>query len=211
MKKNGAVIAVIVLLLCVAVYLNWSYSRELGDDLAVYDGDNYLQSAMESDDAVKTGTDADRFGEYDWEMTSVSDDGTSDSLGESYSVVNSRTAEFADYFDETRLSRQTTRDNSIALLKQTIADESASDTAKADAENRIALIASNAVKEARIESLVIAKGYLDCVAMVDDTGVSVVLLPEEEGLQSTDVARVKDIIIAEAAVKADMIKIIEAS
>jgi len=210
-KKNGAVIAVIALLLCVAVYLNWSYSRELGDDIAVYDGDNYLQASIDAGEAVETGTDADRFSEYDWEMISASEDSTEASLDESYSVTNARAAEYAGYFDETRLSRQTTRDNSIALLKETIADESASDTAKADAENKIALIASNAVKEARIESLVIAKGYLDCVAMVDDTGVSVVLLPEEEGLQSTDVARVKDIIIAEAAVKADMIKIIEAS
>lgn len=208
MKKNGAVISVIALLLCVAVYLNWSYNNGLGEDIAVYDGDNYLQTSMDAGEAVETGSDADRFAEYEWEMTSSDD---AESLDETYSVMNARAAEFAGYFDETRLSRQTTRDNSIAMLKETIANADASDTAKADAENKIALIASNAVKEARIESLVIAKGYLDCIAMVDDNGVSVVLLPEEEGLQSTDVARVKDIIIAEAAVKADMIKIIEAS
>lgn len=211
MKKNGAVIAVIALLLCVAVYLNWSYSREVGDDIVVYDGDDYLQSAMDAEDAVETGTDADRFSEYNWEMASSSEESADASLDESYSVMNARAEEFSSYFDETRLTRQTTRDDSIALLKETIADEGTSDAAKAEAENKIALIASNAVKEARIESLVIAKGYLDCVAMVDDTGVSVVLLPEEEGLQATDVARVKDIIIAEASVKADMIKIIEAS
>ena len=63
--------------------------------------------------------------------------------------------------------------------------------------------------ESRIESLVTAKGFLECVAMISDAGVSVVVLPEVAGLQASDVAKVKDIVIQETGVSADMIRIIE--
>ena len=45
--------------------------------------------------------------------------------------------------------------------------------------------------------------------MISDAGVSVVVLPEVAGLQASDVAKVKDIVIQETGVSADMIRIIE--
>ena len=64
--------------------------------------------------------------------------------------------------------------------------------------------------EARIESLVIAKGYQDCVAFVNDSSVNVIVAKTETGLQDTDVARIRDIVISEANVAAEAIRIIEA-
>ena len=214
-RKNSAVIAVVVLLLCVAVYLNWSYSRGLEGDMPVADGldlDAGLTAADISDSErleanqydMDTGTEASA---KDGEDASAAD---GEALGDSYVVLDERTAKLSSYFDEARLSRQQSRDEALSILRATVSDANSSKEAKAEAESKIASIAANAVKESRIENLVMAKGFLACVAMVDESGVNVVLLPEEEGLQSSDVAKVKDIVISESSVTADKIKIIEA-
>ena len=197
-KKNGAVISVIVLLLCVAVYLNWSYSRSAGEDAAV-SGETDVQ------DAAEPASDQDRFDQSQW-VIDLAQDGDTEVSGE---TANERLEELGAYFDETRLERQTSRDQELALLKETVEKEDVSEEAKASAEAQIAAIAANSVTESRIESLDTAKGFLECVAMISDAGVSVVVLPEVAGLQASDVAKVKDIVIQETGVSADMIRIIE--
>lgn len=197
-KKNGAVISVIVLLLCVAVYLNWSYSRSAGEDAAV-SGETDVQ------DAAEPASDQDRFDQSQW-VIDLAQDGDTEVSGE---TANERLEELGAYFDETRLERQTSRDQELALLKETVEKEDVSEEAKTSAEAQIAAIAANSVTESRIESLVTAKGFLECVAMISDAGVSVVVLPEVAGLQASDVAKVKDIVIQETGVSADMIRIIE--
>ncbi len=199
-KKNGAVISVIVLLLCVAVYLNWSYSRTAGEDAAV----NGEQNGVE--DVAEPASDQDRFEQGQWVIEMAQDGDTMETSGE---TANERLEEMGAYFDETRLERQTTRDQELAVLKETVEKEDVTEEAKASAEAQIAAIAANSVTESRIESLVTAKGFLECVAMISDAGVSVVVLPEVAGLQASDVAKIKDIVIQETNVSADMIRIIE--
>lgn len=198
-KKNGAVISVIVLLLCVAVYLNWSYSRSAGEDAAVNGDQTGLQ------DPAEPASDQDRFEQGQW-VIDLAQEGGTEASGD---VSDARLDELGAYFDETRLERQTSRDQELSLLKETLEKADITEEAKASAEAQIAAIAANSVTESRIESLVTAKGFLECVAMISDAGVSVVVLPEVAGLQASDVAKIKDIVIQETSVSADMIRIIE--
>lgn len=131
-KKNGAVISVIVLLLCVAVYLNWSYSRSAGEDAAV-SGETDVQ------DAAEPASDQDRFDQSQW-VIDLAQDGDTEVSGE---TANERLEELGAYFDETRLERQTSRDQELALLKETVEKEDVSEEAKASAEAQIAAIAAN--------------------------------------------------------------------
>ena len=71
-------------------------------------------------------------------------------------------------------------------------------------------MANNAMVESRIETLIIAKGYKECVAYVNDDTVNVIIAKKNDQLQDADVAKIKDIVIDEAGVTADKIKIIEA-
>ena len=48
------------------------------------------------------------------------------------------------------------------------------------------------------------------MAFVNDSGVNVIVAKTETGLQDTDVARIRDIVISEANVAAEAIRIIEA-
>ena len=197
-KKNGAVISVIVLLLCVAVYLNWTYSR-VGEAAADTEVD-----AAAIPETEETASDGERFQESQWVIELAEDGGQTVTQ-----AAATRLAAYGAYFDETRLERQTTRDQELSILKDTLSQEGVTEEMRVSAEEQIAAIAACSVTESRIESLVTAKGFLDCVAMISDAGVSVVVLPEMAGLQASDVAKIKDIVIQETDVTADLIRVIE--
>ena len=70
-------------------------------------------------------------------------------------------------------------------------------------------IIQTALSEAQIESLVIAKGYTDCVAYMSGEGISVAVSAPEGGLQQTDVAVIADIVIAQSDYSLDDIRVVE--
>lgn len=113
----------------------------------------------------------------------------------------------ADYFAAVRLSRQQARDNAVGLLQEAMAYD---DEAK-EAQSNEALegIVQTALNEAQIESLVIAKGYKDCVAYMNDEGVSVAVASPEGGLMQKDVAVIADIVMSQSAYTLENIRVVE--
>lgn len=113
----------------------------------------------------------------------------------------------AEYFDSARLNRQESRAEAVGILQGIVDSETASDEEKADARDKLLSISNAADAEGRIENLVKAKGYTECVAIVGDENVNVIV--QTAGLQSGDVATIKDIAAGESAKNASDIKIIE--
>ena len=111
-----------------------------------------------------------------------------------------------DYFAAVRLSRQEARDNAVSLLQEAMAygDANASQSS-AELEELVNI----ALCEAQIESLVIAKGYIDCVAYIADNAISVAVAAPEGGLQTQDVAVISDIIVTQSNFKMDQIYVVE--
>ena len=180
MKKRGAIYSVVALMLCVAVYLNWYYTKT-GEDYGSatdYQADGKVLGESILVDNVKEDTE-----------TAGKDGG--------------------EYFSQARLSRQQARDEAVSILTKTAESETATQQARTAASTGIKVMADNAVVESRIENLVIAKGYVDCVAFVNENGVNVIVAKTENGLADTDVAKIRDIVLSEAKVTADLIKIIE--
>ena len=70
-------------------------------------------------------------------------------------------------------------------------------------------IIEDALCEAQIESLVIAKGYKDCVAYVTENGISVAVAAPEGGLQQADVAIVADVVMSQSEFTLNDIRVIE--
>ena len=66
-----------------------------------------------------------------------------------------------------------------------------------------------ALSEAQIESLVIAKGYTDCVAYMSDEGISVAVASPEGGIQAEDVALIADIVLSQTDFTLDDIRVVE--
>lgn len=111
-----------------------------------------------------------------------------------------------DYFAAVRLSRQEARDSAVSLLQEAMAygDESDSESS-AELEE----IVNTALCEAQIESLVIAKGYSDCVTYIADNAVSVAVAAPEGGLQQPDVAVISDIVVTQSGYTMDKIYVVE--
>lgn len=174
-RKRGAVYGVIGLMLCVAVYLNWSYVKT-PDDLVVA-------------------------GQVDEELGEAAG-GTTGTAAQAVSA--------SDYFAQSRLSREQARDEAITILKETVESASADDAAKEAASAKISALAENSVTEARVESLIKAKGYAEAVVLIGDDSLSVIVQPPEAGFAASDAATIKDIVVTETSFTADQIKIVEA-
>ena len=126
-------------------------------------------------------------------------------LGEDGAVAADTTA--TDYFAAVRLSRQQARDSAVTLLQEAMAysDQTKAAESSADLEE----IVQTALTEAQIESLIIAKGYVDCVAYMSGDGISVAVAVPEGGLQQEDVAVIADIVMTQTNYALDDIRIVE--
>ena len=116
-----------------------------------------------------------------------------------------------DYFATARLSRKQARDNAIHMLQEAENDENAEESVLNEASRTLQVLASYTVAESQIESLVTAKGYADCVVFMGEDSVSVVVAAPETGLNTADVARIKDIVVNETDYTPEQIKIMEAN
>lgn len=112
-----------------------------------------------------------------------------------------------EYFAAVRLSRQQARDSAVELLQEAMTYGEGSKTAESASE--LEEIVQTALTEAQIESLVIAKGYADCVAYMSSEGISLAVSAPEGGLQTNDVAVIADIIMTQSAYDMDEIRIVE--
>ena len=112
-----------------------------------------------------------------------------------------------DYFAAVRLSRQEARDSAVNLLQEAMAygDESE----KQESNAQLDKIVETALCEAQIESLIIAKGYVDCVAYMSDSGISVAIASPEGGMKDTDVALVADIVMTQSDFGFEEIRVVE--
>ena len=112
-----------------------------------------------------------------------------------------------DYFAAVRLSRQQARDSAVTLLQEVMAYSDNVDTK--ESSSQLEQIVQTALCEAQIESLVIAKGYTDCVAYISDEGISVAVAAPEGGLKQEDVAVIADIVIAQSDFEMGNIRVVE--
>ena len=193
-KKNNAVIAVVVLFLCVAVYLNWSFNRNGIDDFEEV-SDTEINRVF-GDSVLVTGEPENTSPENaDPDKAAPKDNLSAGSI----KVGN-------DYFADVKLRRQQARDNALSILKDASLIEN---TDKEKTTQSMTIIAADTVREAKIETLVKAKGFAECVALISEESISVVVAVPADGLLPSDVAKIKDIVISETGVGADMIKIVE--
>lgn len=189
--KRNAVVAAIVLFVCVAVYLNWSYNQESADTGKVL-GQAALVGGQTTDPLLSGGS------------------GETGTPAPSASPAPSGEQTESGYFASARLNRQEARDSALTILQESAGSETADETMKASMTEAIESMASVTVSEAQIENLVTAKGYTDCVAFVNENSASVVVAAAEDGLTDADVARITEIVTGETGLTAGQIKIIEA-
>ena len=113
------------------------------------------------------------------------------------------------YFEEARLEKQKARDSAITTLKEAAKEESLPEESRDRAAKSIETISSGAISETRIETLIKAKGFGECVALINEKGVNVIVSAPESGLTAADTTKIKDIVVSETGISPSQIKIIE--
>ena len=199
--KRNLIAAAIVLFVCGAVYLNWSYTQDTAA------GRNLGQAALVGgrEDPLLTQPDPSA---ADGKSDGKSDGKGEDGQGQDGTQANDpATAESGSYFSTARLNRQQARDNALSLLQEAAKDEKADQTAVDEANASIQTMADATVTEAQIENLITAKGYTDCVAFMGDDSLSIVVSTADGTLNSTDVAKITDIAMTETGYAASAIRI----
>lgn len=178
--KKNLIAAAILVTVCAGIYVNWLYA-----------GGRQTQTLSDTLDTQKVMSDED---------LAVSEDMAAIMAGEDPTTAES-------YFAAVRLSRQQARDDAINLLQEaaSISGDSKAAESAADLED----IVQTALSEAQIESLVIAKGYADCVAYMTNEGISVAVAAPEGGLQQEDVAVIADVVMSQSAYGLDSIRVVE--
>ena len=179
--KKNLVAAAVLVTVCAGIYVNWIYTE---DSMAVSLTDTLDSEKVMSED-----------------MLDLSGDMAAIAAGEDLETTA------ADYFAAVRLSRQQARDSAVNMLQEAMAYSEGTKEAESSAE--LEVIVETALSEAQIESLIIAKGYEDCVAYMTGDGISVAVSSPEGGLQQADVAVIADIVMTQSDYGLEDIRVVE--
>ena len=110
------------------------------------------------------------------------------------------------YFSATQVSRQRARDEALEVLQSVVDNESADEATKTAALMEIAELAKAMEAEANIESLVLSKGFTQCVAVINGDACSVVVNGTE--LQQNQISQINEIVYEQAGISPQSVRII---
>ena len=177
--KKNAIAASVLVMVCAGIYLNWIYTEDVVSTSLT---DTLDSEKLLSDETFVMSGDLQAMGE---ETTAT------------------------DYFSAVRLSRQEARDSALNLLEEAMAYNGSGSGKAAESSMELDDIVQTALSEASIESLIIAKGYQDCVAYMNEEGISVAVSAPEGGLQQEDVAVIADIVMNQSDYGIEDIRVVE--
>lgn len=113
----------------------------------------------------------------------------------------------SNYFAQTVLSRKQARDEALEVLKSVATSDSALPETIETALNDISRIAKDIENESNIETLIEAKGFTDCIAVISDGKATVIV--KTDGLLANEVAQINEIVYETAGILPTDLKIIE--
>jgi stage III sporulation protein AH len=175
--KKNILILTVLLFVCAAVYLNWSYNN--------------------------------RWGAADSSMVAAEDAAAEKAEQDYTAAMSDKSAASSDYFAKARLTRQTSRDEALNLLKSAASSEGASQETIDGAMKSISAMATYSMKETQMENELIAKGFTDCVVYITDDAVTVSVPAPKDGLTAEQVAQITDIVTTESDYTAAQLNVVE--
>ena len=127
--------------------------------------------------------------------------------GEAGNIEDEQTSEVLAYFASTQVSRDRARDEALAVLQNVVDSAEADSAEKNQALEDIATMAANIEAEANIEAMVMAKGFEQCVAIINDGMCTVVVM--SEGLLPNQMSQINEIVYEQTGIKPVNVKYIE--
>ncbi len=177
----------IIVIACAAIvgasiYADWLYNGKNGLETG------YIYNSSVSGDKAKILGQATYVGSYSDEENSSGQD-------------------TENYFSAAAIDRQRTRDEALETLQSVVDSAESMPEQKESAVASMVNIANEMDAESNVETLVKAKGFEDCIAVISGDNINVIV--KSAGLLSYEVAQIKDIVITETGFSPENIKIIE--
>ena len=184
--KKQIVLASLVAALGAAVYLNYQFADVEGE---------YIASSANTEN-----TQVENYGDAAFVDTKTA---VEHHLNTGETVVLTDNSE---YFSEAKLTRSKSRDEAVAALKTMLSDEELTMEQKSALTVQATEFAEAIEAEGKIENLLKAKGFADCMVYYDVEKVDVILRAED--LLEEQVTQIRDIILEETDVKVQDISIV---
>lgn len=177
--KKQIILASLVLALGVAVYLNYRFANPADGILAT------------------TGN-------------VVAEDKQEENYGDAQFVdkkdVSASITGTEEYFSQAKLTRSKTRDESISALKVMLQDSALDTQQKTDLTLQATELASSIEVEGKMENLIKAKGFQECMVYCDQEKVDVIVKADD--LLDNEVLQIRDIVLNETDVPVENISIV---
>ncbi len=188
-NRKSFVMAVLVLCLGAAVYLNWQFSNS-GEDL-VYTG-NITSGALDATDTTPTDGEGDDEGDKNY--------------GDVKYVIGDEAVD-DDYFAMTRIDRDKAREEAIDTVQEILSSANIDSAGIEEAAKTATNIAMAMESESKIEATIKAKGFNECVVFIDEEFVTAVV--QSEGLTAGEAAVIKDAVLSSYDTAVENIRIVE--
>lgn len=118
------------------------------------------------------------------------------------------TANYGDaYFVSARLSRTQSRDEAMDALKYMLEDTALEEGAAAVLAQQAQSLAKTIETEGKIENIIKAKGFTECMVYLDTDKVDVIV--QSDGLTDSEAAQIMDAVMSEVDVEESNVSIIE--
>lgn len=192
-SKRQLTLLTLVVALGVAVYLNWEYAK--GD----------TPYALQETTAVSAQAD---LGDDQGDTQPVLEALPDKNYGEAQ-LVSADEENNDKYFEQARLTRTKTRDEALDTLQKSLKDTSLNEEEKESLTSTLTATLESITIESDIENMVKAKGFADCVAFIEGDKINLAVKTGSEGLDKTEVAQLRDIILSKMETEAKNISIVE--
>lgn len=114
------------------------------------------------------------------------------------------------YFSTVEVSRQRARDEALEVLNAVVENVDASDAVKAEAMAEIQTIAKEMSQETNIESILMSKGFTQCLAVINGGSANIVVRAEGQ-LQASQLAQINAVVYEQAGIEPVNITIVAKS
>ena len=125
--------------------------------------------------------------------TEVGDDNSTPTGGEADSTDK--------YFSSVEMSRQRARDEALEVLNAVVENDKATDAVKEEAMKEMQTIAREMSQESNIESILMGKGFSQCIAVINGDTANIVVRHEGERLQSAQLAQINAVVYEQAGIE----------
>ena len=208
-KRNQIVALAVAVMIIAAGYLNYTYKGKdpFAQELTGNMGDKFTSERLGEATLVEDASDAEIGQASPVSSSSMVPKVNSSPVPKQDNVeVKSITNQEA-FFDESRLERERVRDAETEIFEKIIASETATAESQAKAQSELTALSHKWEKEMITEKLIEAKGFQDAIVFINEQSVNVVVL-NGKPLTQAQIAQIQDIVMREAKVIAENIKIV---